>query len=123
MNEFTNTPDFQAAVKKFEQPLPDEHDLFKQKHLERLQPRKQSAARRAGKWAVSAGAAVVLLPAAFNQFDKSPTVQHEINMENQAQQAQPTQAEINRAVSQEEQRAAREHEAVEMQDNTGTHVR
>jgi hypothetical protein len=101
-------------------PLPE--DIDNKRLLANLEPRKQSAARRAGKWALAAGATVALLPAAFNLVDRSTTVQHEINMEKQAQQAQPSQAEINRAVALEEERAARDRQAVEMQDNTGTHV-
>jgi len=121
MNEFTQTPDFQAAIDKFAA-MKTPEEITNDRLLANLEPRKQSAARRAGKWALAAGVTVAMLPAAFNLVDRSTTVQHEIDMEKQAQQAQPSQAEINRAVALEEERAAREREAVAMQDNTGTHV-
>jgi hypothetical protein len=125
MGDIMKDAKFKAAVDHFDQMNAHQEARYAEVPLPQAEKSRSSGVRRlAGRTALGALSAVALVGGAkflSERADHSPSIQYQRQLqENQAHQ--PSQAEINRAVHEEEVQAAHERQAVEMQDYSGTHV-
>jgi cytochrome c-type biogenesis protein CcmH/NrfG len=125
MEDIIKDAKFKAAVDHFDQMNANQEARYAEIPQPDAEKNRSSGVRRlAGRTALGALSAVALVGGAkflSERADHSPSIQYQRQLqENQAHQ--PSQAEINRAVQQEETQAAHERQAVEMQDNNGTHI-